>query len=368
MSIRAIDCDGHVTEWHVDWAARLPTEFKDRAPQIVRDHRGSYRIVMDGVTLPNPCYEGAGRWVSGLVRSDANPQGMADPQARIPDMDREGIERAVLFGTAFVFHGNSTQDNRLAQAICHAWNDWMSREYCAPHADRLYYSAILPLADIGAAVEEAHRVVEELGAVSITLPINFQGKSLDNPYFDPLYAAVQDLDVPVAVHGTTGSHKYVQTIGAHDNWLITHALAFPFGLTHAMASIVCGGVMARFPRLRVGIFEGGCGWLPFYMDRLDEHVEKLPSLAPELDRKPSEYIKSDRFFISCEPEEQLGYVMELIGEDHVMYASDYSHWDCEFPDSVESIANRAELTDQQKRKILRDNALRLFRLPVPATA
>ena len=139
------------------------------------------------------------------------------------------------------------------------------------------------------------------------------------------------------------------------------------GLIHALAAVVCGGVLERFPTLRVAFLEGGCGWLPFFMDRFDEHVEKLPSLSPWLTKAPSEHLRAGRVFVSCEPEEDLAYPVSKLGEDVIMYASDYAHWDCEFPDSVRKIAERPELTEQQKRKILRENAQRLYGLRVPAT-
>jgi predicted TIM-barrel fold metal-dependent hydrolase len=166
----------------------------------------------------------------------------------------------------------------------------------------------------------------------------------------------------------TGSSPFFDSIGRHDNWLITHAMAFPMGLIHALSSVVCGGVLERFPTLRVAFLEGGCGWLPFFMDRLDEHVEKLPSLVPWLTKSPSEHLKSGRVYITCEPEEDLAYPISRLGEDLIMYASDYAHWDCEFPHSVTKIDEREELTAGQKDKILRENALRFYGLKVPATA
>ncbi len=366
MSLTAIDADGHVDEWHIDWPARFPAELRDRAHRVVKDERGLPRLRVDGIVLPNPTYEGEGRWVTGAIKPGAHPDGMRDPHARMPDMEKEGIDQAVLFGTAFAFHANSSVDWRLSAAATRAWNDWAAKEYCAAYPDRLFFAALLPIADIGAAVDEAQRVVKELGAVGLVLPVNFQDKNLDSPYFDRLYEAAQEMDVPICVHASTGSHSHVKTIGAHNNWLITHALAFPMGLTLALASVICGGVMVRYPRLKIAFFEGGVGWLPFYMDRLDEHVEKLPSLAPWLEAPPSEYIKSDRFFISCESEEDLGPTLDAIGDDHIIYASDYAHWDCDFPNSVRAFSERDSLTETQKRKILRDNAGRLYKLPVLA--
>ncbi len=372
---RAIDADGHITEFHLDWTTRLPAEFRSRAPVLIpgdvdvtavaggENRANAMRI--DGYRFPDPSFEGHGRWATGRVTVPANPDGMHDPNARLPDMDTEGIEAAVLYGTRIAFFANSSPDWRYAQALCRSWNDWAA-EYCAANPARLKFAALVPLGDMGAAVEEAQRAVRDLAAVGITCGPTYFDRSLDQSYFDPLYAALQELDVPLCVHGNTGMGRQTTTIGRHDNWLITHALSFPMGLTHALASVVCGGVLERFPTLRVAFLEGGCGWLPFYMDRLDEHVEKLPVLVPWLTRAPSEYIRGGRLFISCEPEEDLAYPISRLGEDVIMYASDYAHWDCEYPNSVRKIAERAELTEAQKHKILRENALNCYRLSVPA--
>jgi len=97
-------------------------------------------------------------------------------------------------------------------------------------------------------------------------------------------------------------------------------------------------VFDRFPRLRVGFMEGGAGWLPFWMERLDEHVEKLAPQMPNLRRRPSEIIRSEQIVLTCESEESgLDRVLDTAGPGTVLYASDYCHWDCHFPDSVRDI-------------------------------
>ncbi len=363
--LRAIDADGHVTESHVDWAQRMPAAYRDRAPVVVQDEHGQPVMMFDGYRFPNPISEGKGRWVSNQVPVKANPAGMRDPAARLPDMDLEGIDVSVLYGTTIAFHANSTDDWRYADALCRAWNDWAA-EYCAAAPERLKFAALVAMGEARAAAEEAERAVRERGAVGVTVMPNHLGRSLDQTFFDPLYSALQRLDVPLCVHGMTGSSPYFTCLGRHDNWLITHAMSFPMGLIHALASVVCGGVLERFPTLRVAFLEGGCGWLPFFMDRLDEHVEKLPSLVPWLTKSPSEHIRGGRVYITCEPEEDLAYPISRVGEDMIMYASDYAHWDCEFPHSATKIAERDELTPTQKDKILRENALRFYGLSVPA--
>jgi predicted TIM-barrel fold metal-dependent hydrolase len=145
--------------------------------------------------------------------------------------------------------------------------------------------------------------------------------------------------------------------------------AFPFELMIAMMHMIGEGVFDRFPRLRVGFMEGGAGWLPFWMERLDEHVEKLAPQMPDLRRRPSEIIQSEQVVLTCESEESgLNRVLEAAGPGTVLYASDYCHWDCNFPDSVKDICQARDLSDTQKERILGRNAVEFFaldKLPAP---
>ena len=131
------------------------------------------------------------------------------------------------------------------------------------------------------------------------------------------------------------------------------------------AAVLFGTQIAldRFPRLRVGFMEAGAGWLPFWMERLDEHVEKLALQMPNLRRRPSEIIRSDQIVLTCESEESgLDRVPEGAGAETVLYASDYCHWDCNFPDSVRDICEARDLNLTQKERILGHNAVEFFGL------
>ena len=112
----------------------------------------------------------------------------------------------------------------------------------------------------------------------------------------------------------------------------------------AVLSVVCGGVLDRFPNLRIGFFEAGCGWLPYWMQRMDEHYERLRPQVPLLQRPPSEHVRGERFFVSCDADEEtLPEVAAHVGAEHILYASDYAHWDSNFPNSVRLIAERETL-------------------------
>jgi len=125
--------------------------------------------------------------------------------------------------------------------------------------------------------------------------------------------------------------------------------------------VMGGGVLDKFPQLRFAFLEAGVGWVPWWLDRLAEHAEKLPNHVPLMKRRPQEYILSSQCVFSCEPAEpMLEAVIGEIGDEVVLYASDYPHWDCSFPDSVRCLAQRETLSESTRRNILAHNALKLY--------
>jgi predicted TIM-barrel fold metal-dependent hydrolase len=130
-----------------------------------------------------------------------------------------------------------------------------------------------------------------------------------------------------------------------------------------MASVIGGGVLDRYPDLRLGVLEAGHGWLPFWIKRLDEHVHSIPSALPELKQLPTGYVTSGRYFQSIEMSEGEGVtqsVIDQLGEDILMYASDYPHGESWFPISVETVMAWTGIPESAKKKLFWDNALRFY--------
>jgi hypothetical protein len=372
-----IDADGHVAEHEVDWEDRIDAAYRDRAPRIIPVN-GRNRCLVEGRIYPIP--EGPGQGNSGPFSPDMDwsrlyRAGMHQPEARIADMDQEGIDVAVLFGTYIGLTLPNLADPGLAAALARAYNDWLA-EFCGDAPDRLKGVALLPVQDVPAAVAELERATTQLGHVTGMLSTNLHGKNLDHPDFYPLYDAAQSLGVPLSVHAGVGhngvpGHYGTQAAGAErfDRFFYTHMVSFPFEQMIATLCVVCGGVLDRFPRLRIGFFEAGVGWLPYWLQRMDEHYERLRPQVPLLERPPSEHVRGDRFFMSCDPDEEtLPDVVARVGEDRILYASDYAHWDSNFPNSVRYIAENPALTDSAKAKILGGNAARFLGLPLPVEA
>jgi predicted TIM-barrel fold metal-dependent hydrolase len=348
---RVIDSDGHVEPGIVaDWTKYIEGPLGRTADQAVKT------------------------WGFQASGGSSTRRGSWDPAARLEDMDEEGIDTSVLFGSTIgLFPYQVTGSGRenespdgLAQAVARGYNNWL-HDYCSQAPDRLKAIAFVPFDTIEDACQESRRAVAELGAVGILMhPLMIESigeMALDDPYFYPFFEEAETLDAPVLVHA---GHPFGSFI--HRRYPVhfrRHAINFPLSEMLASMDAICGGLLERFKKLRLGFFEGSVGWMPWWLDRLDEHFEKLPHQAPFIEDKPSrllrKYLQEGRVFWSCEPDEKyLPFAIQEFGEDFVVYASDYPHWDCEFPESADLIARREELSDTAKRKIFEDNPKRLY--------
>jgi predicted TIM-barrel fold metal-dependent hydrolase len=289
-----------------------------------------------------------------------------DPRVQLTDMDTEGIDVQVIFPSSAISLSHM-RERPLAVERARAYNDWLA-EFCSTNPDRLKGVGVVAVQDLQSAIREARRAVEELGFVAVMMPTNVLDQDIGRQEFWPLYEEVQGLGVPLAVHG--GIHASERFTARFDTFIAVHTVAFPMECMVSTVGLVFAGVPEQFPTLKIGILEGNCGWLPFLMDRMDEEFEKRGwKEAPLLKRKPSEYLTSGQFSYGFEIEEStLPYVIERIGVDKLLWASDYPHWDGPFPHAVDEFVERTDLTDEQKRIILGENPQRFYGLKVAEPA
>jgi len=368
-NVLVVDADGHVYEGNIDLRPRMPEKWRSQAPINLKDNEGNGRMLLEGRLWS--ASQGLGPGVSGPMTDKARGfrEGMVDPLARLKDMDAEGIDAAVLFGTQIALTVNGLMSKELSAVLCHACNDWLM-EYCSAEPKRLLGVGLIPCQDPQAAVKELE-YLKKAGAVTAMLPTNVYGlNNMGDKMFDPIYECAQAIGMTLSVHPQTG-HDGVPGVsgvmGAGSErfrkYVYVHMTAFPFELMIAMMHMIGEGVFDRFPKLKVGFMEGGAGWLPFWAERFDEHIEKLAPQMPALKRRPSEIIKSKQIVLTCESEETgLDRVFAANGEDTVLYASDYCHWDCHFPYSVKDVVDSKDLSFAQKEKLLGKNAVEFFEL------
>jgi predicted TIM-barrel fold metal-dependent hydrolase len=221
---------------------------------------------------------------------------------------------------------------------------------------------MIPPHDIMEAITETRRAVREFGFLGVFLhPSPVNGRQWHERYFDPLWHELQEMNVPVCFHEGTGTVIRQPGDQFGKNRIMMHVASHPIAMMYISLSLIIGGVLEAFPRLRVALLECNTGWVPFWLDRIDHDFERLAEWdAPTLRMKPSAYFMR-QCFVGAEEERGLKQVVEQIGNDNIVWSSDYPHWDSDYPHASKEFLE-LPVSDETKQKILWDNCVRLYDL------
>ena len=381
---RVLDSDLHTMEPDGLWAEYLAEPFKKFAPQFLRssDRAPNQPVIRIGDVeiaefskRPRTAVVGRSLQERAFARHPhyaiAHARGY-DATTHLEAMDIEGIDVAVIYGTRgrqVLMHDDL--DPQVAAALARAHNNW-TRDFCALDPRRLKFAAQLAFHDVPSAVAEARRAVRELGAVAVIgTPNPIRGRHVHDPELDPLWTAIEELGVPVGFHPTGQSslrddiaRRYIDTPNGR---VIGVAGRNPIELMMAFGSMAAGGVLERHPGLRCAFLEGTCGWLPWYLWRLDEAWEKFgPGSEIQISQLPSQYFFRQCYIATDADEKPLRQVVEAIGDDNIVVSTDYPHSDGLFPVAIEEFIRLEGVSDKSKAKILWDNCARLYKLPASA--
>ncbi len=377
---RVMDSDLHTMEPDGLWEKYLEPPFKKFAPTFARKADNASNQPLIGIGNLE-IGEMSKRSRTAVVGKDLQRRAFArhphyavahsrgyDPESHVQAMDIEGIDVAVLYGTRgrqVLMHDDLDPD--VAAALARAHNDW-THDYCRHAPSRLKFAAQVAFHNVPAAVAEARRAVRELGAVAVIgnpNPIN--GRHVHDPAMEPLWEAIEELEVPVGFHPTGQSslrddiaRRYLD----HPNGrVIGVAGRNPTELMFAFASMAAGGVLERHPRLRCAFLEGTCGWLPWWLWRLDEAWEKFgPGSEVQISQLPSQYFFRQCYVATDADEKVLRQVVEAVGDDAIVVSTDYPHSDGLFPHAIEEFVALEGVSEKTKAKILWDNCARLYKL------
>jgi len=360
---KILDSDMHIMEPPDLWERYIDDPFKARAPrgvtsENVRDLRMVYpdgREWARTTTRQNNSARGENFERNQKVYRDHAARGWT-AEVQLEAMEIEGIDVAVLYPTrglrALVV---PDMDAKFAAAIARAYNNWLY-DFCAREPSRLIGAGMISPYDMNDAVKEARRCAEELGFRAVFLRSNplVQAKWHEG-YFEPLWSALEDLNLSLGFHESTGTGKNHIGERMEPNLMLRRAYGQPLEQMLALGSFCAGGVLARHSKLRVAFLEANCGWLPWLLWRLDEGWEREGDVwAPDLERAPSEYFKR-QCVVSVEPDEAAAkQVVEYTGGRSLVFSTDYPHGDSKYPEAVEHFL-RLPIGDDEKRKILWDN-------------
>jgi predicted TIM-barrel fold metal-dependent hydrolase len=363
---RILDADTHQMEPASMWAERIEPRFTAAAPRLEQVH-GRTAMAVEGESLTNegkypfstPDFLAA--LMRGMQRFERARGAGFSADSRLQDMTDEGVDVQVLYPTiGGQLLGREFRDTQLLAACCRAYNDW-SAEYCRADAQRLRWAAMLPLQAVDLAIAEAQRAAAA-GAVSFYIrpnPIN--GRNLCHRDYFPLWAVVERLDKPLCIHDSGSPHlpSYGDRMDTHTSG---HIIAHPFEAMVAMMSLIWYGVFEHFPRLTVVHVEADAGWLPYWLQRMEQHYDFSGNAEhPDLKMRPTEYFRRN-VFVACRGDEMtLRSVVELVGDDNLVFNTDYPHPDGTWPWGMERL-HEQPISEASKRKILWENAARAFRL------
>lgn len=371
---RILDSDMHIQEPPDLWQRYIEPAYRDQAPvgvhKQVRDLRMTHP---DGKPWGMPV--GLGQDAPGPAgHLFKHTQELFRPyeergwtsRVQLDAMDEEGVDVAVLYPTRGL-HALSepNMDPGLTGALARAYNNWLY-EFCQEDTSRLFGAAMITPFDIEEAVAETRRCVEELGFRAIFLRANVSsGHQWHDSFYDPLWSTLEELNIPLGFHesASAGVPQIGEKFG--NNFMLRHVYSHPFELMVALGSMCGGGVLERHPGLRVAFLEGNCSWLPFLLWRLDEHQEMFgDQWAPDQTLTPSEVFKR-QCFVSVEPDETPAkYAIADIGNDNIVFSTDYPHVDTKFPHSVDKLFE-LPLNNEDLRKILWDNCARFYGMADP---
>jgi predicted TIM-barrel fold metal-dependent hydrolase len=288
-----------------------------------------------------------------------------DARGRLRDMDLEGRDIDFIVPGPWAYAAPALAPH-LAQGLYRAYHRYMA-DYCAPDSRRLK-SMVLALA---ADPAWSARVIAERASedwVAAVWPLLPEGMPIDDPDLEPIWAAAEAADLPIMYHAFTIETPYFP--GYRDIWdnpAMGRCAGQTWGGQRFLSFMLMGGMLDRYPRLRVGTLESGHGWLPHWLVRLTRQIEYVRgSVSPALQHTPLEYAQMGRVFCSIDLSEGVALTraaIDLLGDHVLMFASDYPHPETIFPDHVDAVlAWQRELGEPATRKLMWENAARFLRL------
>ena len=377
-----IDADGHVLEPPDVWERYVDPAYRARAIRVRRGPDGRDALEIDGrparLTTPEMLggLGGMGKSIADLAAAclagryaESAPAAATDPTARLALLDADGIAKALLYPSLGLQWEAEVDDPTYALAHARAYNRWIE-EFCAGSGGRLLPVAHLVLGDATEAARELRRAVRAGARGGFVLPFTLSGVPHGHPDHDPLFAAAEELDVPLAIH--TGvdptprdlHHRFTGLTWPegvlHGIWYLQ--LMFAQAVQQAFSTFFLYATFDRFPRLKLVVLEAGAGWLAYWLDRMDGFARGSLRVTMSLRELPSTYVRR-QCWVSGDPDEgSLPAVVRYVGDDRFLWATDYPHSDhgADYMDELHELADA--LPAESRRRLLGENAAAAYAL------
>lgn len=384
---RLISSDGHLEVPPERWTPRVPAQYRDRAPHSVKLPDGGDAVLIEGQPLQEANFldlragRAPGQWQPfGLKVEDA--AGTGSPEQRVREQDADGLDAEVLF-TAMVAGPvlwRNISHNEVYKAIIRAYNDWLAEEYCPVAPDRLIGLGVIPWTNVDDAIAEMEHCAKQ-GLKGVVLGILPSGKGYPAPEDDRFWAAAIDMQMPLTVHvgfnragprANQPTFKYPQEPPEVMRRIRRPFLEWVanFGLPPALSvtQLILSGVFDRFPSLRIFFAETRLGWVPFWLESADLWYERhRPWAEEQLGFKAPKYLPSEyareHIFWSVQYERVAIELRHRVGVDRIMFATDFPHIECEWPNSRSFLDKiYSDVPEEERCQIWAQNAVEFFHL------
>jgi len=372
-----ISVDSHLQPPFTLFRERLDKKWHDIMPRIEKREDGHRYIIMQGMR-PERLVD-AELTGDDLARSLAGgdhrtiSQGTNEPTGleRIRDQALDGVDGEVIFPNGPVLLMWSSGNADFVNAQCQVWNDW-AWEVCEPFKDKCNPAAALATAEVELAVAEVERVAK-MGYRTLVLPCkpiwgahDVSHINYNLPVFDPLWAAIQDHDLAICYHVSTGRDPRA---ARGNGGAVINNVVHSFAPTiEPIVSMCASGAFERFPKLRVASIEADAGWIPWVMEKMDQaYLRHHFWVRPKLKALPSEYFRSNCYASFAEDKTAMDFVEQYELQDNLMWANDYPHHEGTWPYSAQAIERSfgPHISEATREKLLGLNAARVFRFDVP---
>ena len=375
--MKYIDADGHVEECLPTFSDKyLDPAFRPLRPTVIGRDGLAYWVIDEQMfprrvgkgcnNLGTPAsYDGKPTRHTALKPDSIESMELTDIGARLRSMDEEEIAIQVVYPSLFLAYP-LTSNTALATALYSSYNRWLGDRLS--DNERIKWAAIANLDDVGAAVQQVHEA-KSLGASAVMVLGTAGDLTFDHPTLLPFFESLAQTNLPLAVH-VGWSCPALNNIYSHI--YPSGVIAFLVPVMMGLVALISGGVLDRFPDLRVAFLEAGCQWVHFVLERMDHRFRRTRNqlstfhsqTAPRHDLPPMDYVRKGNLFFSTEADDVLlPHVIDLVGEDNMVFGSDMPHGDRE-PFVVRKVKERKDIGDSAKLKILERNPARLYGLPL----
>lgn len=368
-----VSCDSHLMPPPNLFQERLDERFARRLPRMERDEDGKAFMVQEGMRRTRiPSFEMVGE---DLYRSKTGSAGWtfdAETMAtRLAEERFDGVDAELVFPNGPALLMWSSGDHEFVEAMCRIYNDW-AMEVTGPVKDRVNVAAAISTSDLDGAIAEVERC-KAMGYRVLTLPCkpiwgphDVAHLNYNLPHFDPLWAAIQDADMPITFHVSTGMDPRMSR--GNGGAVINYAVFSLAPTAEPVANLCASGVIDRFPNLKFATIEANAGWVPWFLQCLDEaYLKHHFWVRPKMERLPSEYYRTNGASSLGEDQAALDLVEKHGLTDNFMWANDYPHHEGTWPHSAEAIEREmSAISEDTRAKILGLNAARFFKFDVPA--